>query len=135
MVEAFNLADQELIVTAALPNGADEVTTASIDLGHNATGHHLTACELRVRVPLLTATQLPDLETMTYDVIDSDAADLSDPTVVAGGLIVQEGDTGAAAVSERVRLSTDVKRFIGVRVTNSGTGNASGVEVEAALLF
>lgn len=134
---AYNKGDAALSKSKALPDGAANVTTDAIDLGHENTGHFIAATELEVEAPALATAELPDTETMTYDVIASANSDLSSPETIATALITQTGadSAGAAAATKRLRLPTDVKRYIGVKATNSGAGDASGKSVKASLLF
>jgi len=134
--EAFRVGDASLQETGALPDGAASTNSGSIDLGHNATGSFLAKCEFKVDAPALATADLPDTETMTYDVITSDSDDLSTPTVVIDNLITQTGagGAGAAAAEARFRLPANVQRFVGIRATNSGAGDASDKSMTLSLL-
>jgi hypothetical protein len=133
----LNLRDGLLTATVALPNGAAATTGASIDLGLGSKGETAWTGEFEIAAPALTTGQLPDTDTMTYDVIVSAAANLGTPTNVYPGILVQTGvgGTGAAAATIRFRLPFSppatgsavpaTQRYLGLRSTNSGAGNAS----------
>lgn len=131
------LADNDLTLTKALPNGAAAVTTDAFDLGHGTRGDFVANCELEVQAPALVVGDLANTETMTYDVIESANADLSSPTTIASGLIVQTGagGAGAAAASARFKFPDGVARYVGVVATNSASGDASDKSLTARLLF
>lgn len=134
----YAVKDALLTVTKALSNGAGSVTTDAIDLGLSANGDLHAGCELSIDAPALTTTQLPNAETMKYDVIHSDNSDLSSPSTIAASVVVQTGagGAGAAAISgTRFRLPSTVKRYVGVKVTKTGTGDASTVSTTVALVF
>lgn len=134
----YAVKDARLSVTKALSNGAGSVTTDAIDLELSANGDLHARCELVIDAPALTTTLLPDTETMKYDVIHSDNSDLSSPTTIAASVVVQTGAGGAGAAAiagTRFSLPSTVKRYVGVKVTKTGTGNASTVSVTVALAF
>lgn len=132
------LKDNLLKATAALPNGAANVTTSAIDLGqYTQAADFVAECELVITAPALNTAQQPDAKTLTYDVVMSDNADLSSPVTLYGGVGVQTGTggAGAAAATYRVALPTNVKRYVGVKVTGSGAGNSGTANVVAELAF
>ena len=132
-----NVKDALLKKTKALPNGAASTTTDAFDLGHRSNGDHLALVELRITAPALGATPLPNAKTMTFDVIHSDASDLGSPSTLYGGVVIQTGAGGVGDVekSAQVRLPVDVKRYVGVKATGSGSGDASGSSFTAELVF
>lgn len=133
----MNLKDAVLEVTKALPNGAAAVNSAGIDLGVAASDLLLAECELVIEAPALATADLPDAQTMTYKVQhDTDSAfgtavDLFPSAIVQTGA----GGAGAAAATKRLRLPSDVKRYIRVVATNSGAGDASDKSLTAGLRF
>ena len=131
----MRLADAQFEVTKALPNGAAAVNSDSMDLEVSSDGLHLANCELEITAPALDTADLPDTKTMTYKVEESD--DDSSFNTVADSVLVQTGASGAgaAAATVRVRLPSDVKRYVRVTATNSGTGDASDKSLTAKLLF
>ena len=133
---AFKLRDALLKLTRPLPAAASSsVTTASsIDLGHGSKGSYLADAELLVTAPAVTTTMVPDTRTMTYDLIASDNADLSSPTTVVAGIIVQTGagGAGAASATARYRPPTTSKRYYGLKVT-SGASTTDSSAVSATL--
>lgn len=132
------LKDNLLRATAALPNGAANTTTTAIDLDQRTSLADFVAnCELLVTAPVLNTTQQPDAKTLTYDVIHSDNADLSSPVTLIAGVGVQTGAGGAGAAGAvyRAALPTNVKRYVGVKVTGSAAGNSSTANVVVELAF
>lgn len=131
------LADTQLKVTKALPNGAASTTSDAIDLASGTNGDFLAPCELLISAPALGVTPLPDAKTMKYSVVHSVNADLSSPATLAPDVLTQTGagGAGAAAATFRFRLPTDVRRYIGVKATGSASGDASGSSMTAQLLF
>lgn len=129
--------DTGLQVTKALPNGAASVTTDAIDLGHGANGQFLAQCELLIEAPALVVGDLADAATMKFDIVQSANSDLSSPTVVAKEVLVQTGagGVGAAAAAARFRPATNSARYVGVKATNSGVGDASDKSVTVSLVF
>src|SRR5579871_2753209 len=118
---AFQLRDANLKSTVALPNGAANVSGAAIDLVLGSYGDLLANVEFVLTAPALNTTQQPDAKTMTYDVIQSDNADLSSPIALYPGVIVQTGagGAGAAGATFTFRVPVDAHRYIGVKATGS----------------
>ncbi|HVS73132.1 MAG TPA: hypothetical protein VHQ47_17890 [Phycisphaerae bacterium] len=121
------LQDAQLNVTFALPNGAANVSSGGIPTANDSTGDFVANAQFTILAPALTTSQLPDAGTITYDVYQSANADLSSPTVLYPGVLVQTGagGAGAAAASFDFRVPTNVKGYVFVKATKSGTGNAS----------
>jgi len=137
MALAVKDADTGLTKTTALPNGAATTTSAGIDLGIGAKGDCGGNFELMIEAPALATTPLPDTKTMTYDVYHDTASDFSGEVLLMGSVIVQTGagGAGAAAATKSVRMPVDVNRYIRVKATNSGAGDASGSNFVAGLRF
>lgn len=133
----FLLKDNLLKVTKALPNGAADVTTDAIDLGHGAAGDFVAGAELLITAPALVVGDLANAATMKYDIIHSDNADLSSPSTLVTAAITQTGagGVGAAAATYYWHPPIDVKRYIGVKATNSGAGDASDKSFTAELVL
>jgi hypothetical protein len=135
----MQLKDSDLQETLALPNGA--ATTAQstgFDLGNGTDlASHGGVCELLIEAPALTTAELPDAETMTYDVYHDDSSDFSGETLLHSAALVQTGAGGAgdAAASKRVGIPSDVKRYLRIKATNSGAGDASGSDATSSLVF
>ena len=125
------LKDAQVRNTRALPASASAtVDGAALDLGHGSFGDFVAQAEFKLSAPAVNATRAPDTRTFTYSIIHSDNADLSSPTVLYPGVIVQTGagGAGAAAASHICRLPVDVKRYIGTRIVSGvSTGDASSV--------
>lgn len=126
-----NLKDATNIKTKALPDGIASIYTDGIDLGHSANGEWLAGVEFEIEAPILTTTELPDTKTMTYDVeMDTDPL-FGSPTTLYAGMLVQTGAgaAGAAAASKRFALPANVERYVRVKASNSGAGDATGKSV------
>jgi hypothetical protein len=142
----YNVRDGLMNATIALPAAAGAVHTPVIDLGApSADGAPATdfvaQCELLVTAPALDTTQLPDTTTAIYEVEQS-ANGTSNFTALTAALITQTGadGAGAAAATARLRLPTNVQRYIRVTVTTANVGEAdagdcSGASVLAEMLF
>jgi hypothetical protein len=132
----FSLKDTLLKLTRALPAAASTsvTTTSAIDLGHGTRGNPLFNGELLVSAPAVTTTMAPDTRTLTYDLISSASSDLSGPTTVVAGIIVQTGagGAGAAAATARYKPHSASQRYFGLKVT-SGASITDSSAVSATL--
>jgi hypothetical protein len=133
---AFTARDATNLLTRALPNGANTVTSTSLDTRNSTRGDFTAHAELEITAPALTTSQLANAATITYNVIGSTNADLSSPVKLGDAVLVQTGagGNGAAAAKKRFRLPTNTPRYVGIQATNSGSGNASTVSATLALL-
>lgn len=131
------LKDAKYSVTTALPNGAATVASAGQDLDITTNADFQAGVELLIEAPALATADLPDTETMTYDVYHDTASGFGSETLLAGSVLIQTGAGGAgdAAASVRVALPSDVKRYIRVKATNSGAGDASDKDMTTSLVF
>ena len=133
----LSVQDAQLTKTKALPNGAATIYTDGIDLGVSANGRHLAQCELEISAPALATADLGDAATMKYSVeMDTDSA-FGSATALFTDVLTQTGagGAGAAAATKRVRLPSDVERYVRVKAVNSAAGDASDKSVTAKLLF
>jgi hypothetical protein len=123
----FKLKDANLKGTLVLPNGNANASGAALDLGLTAFGDFVAQAEFLLTAPALTTTEQPDAKTLTYDIIQSDNADLSSPVALYPGVLVQTGAGGAGAAGGTFtfRVPVDVKRYVGVKATGSAAGNSS----------
>ena len=126
-MSARNVRDAALKVSKALPNGAAAVTSDSIDTGVSSRGVQSYGWELLLTAPALSTAQQPDAKTLTYDILGSDNADLSAPSVTVAGVIVQTGagGTGAAGATYRYRPTDNGPKHWGFKATGSASGNSS----------
>lgn len=134
----LNLKDTALKVTKALPAGAASATSNAIDLQNTARGSFVANAELLLTYPSLTLTQLPNTKTMTYDIVESDNSDLSSPTVIAPGIVVQTGATGTdpcVGGTFRYRPRTGTKRYVGCKATGVATADGSASSMTLELVF
>lgn len=136
-VAGYGVADALLRKTIALPAAAGTVTSAAIDLEHSTNGANVADYEIVIIGPALTTAQLPDDDTVTYSLLTSVNADLSDPTIIAADVLTQTGADAAGAVTAEfgLRLGVNCDRYIGVRAVTDGAGDASAVEAVVELRF
>lgn len=117
--------DAALAVETAMPNGGNKtVYTGGLDLD----GKALAEFELLITAPTLTTGELPDGQTETYELEHADQSDFSDAASLYGQLLQQTGAGGAGApqATKRVRLPSDAKRYVRLKVSSSATaGDAS----------
>lgn len=133
----MQLKDELLKVTKALPAGAASTTSDSIDTGKSSRGEHAARCELLLTYPDLTLLQLPNTKTMTYQILGSDSADLSNPTITAT-LVTQTGATGTDPCpggTVRYRPPSDGPRYWGAKATGLATGDGSGSSMTLQMVF
>ena len=131
-------AGEQLSQVASLPNGANITETKPLDLGIRPAGVTPDSIGFEIRCPALSPEELPDGSVMNYDVIVSDAADMSNATVAKAGVVTQKAKAekgGARKRTSSFNLDADapVGRYLAIRATNSGGGDASGQEVELHL--
>lgn len=134
---SYQVKDKTLQQTKALSNGAGNTSIDGFDLGTSANADFLSGMELLIEAPALLTAELPDAQTMIYSVEhDTDPA-FGSATVVATSVLVQTGagGAGAAAASARFRLPTNVKRYVRVKATKGGSGNASGKSMTVSCCF
>lgn len=134
----YNVGDKEHQVSKALPATNETIYTGKLDLGAlSAKGARVADCELIIHAPALPVGELPNTNTMKYDVqTDSDSAFGSPKTIAATVLTQTGGDgAGAAAAELRFRLPTDCERYVRVAATASNDNDASGSDVSVELAF
>lgn len=134
----YALKDAQKSVTRALPNGAAAVNSTGIDLEHGSRGDVVQNMELRIEAPAVSVTQLPDTQTLKYDVeCADDSGFATNLTVLAKEAVVQTGAGGAGAAAQNVnfRLGVDCRRFVRVKVTKSGAGDATAATATISLVF
>lgn len=132
------LKDAQVKLTLALPNGAATTTSTAIDTGKvTSQGTQPENVEWLLTAPALTTAQQPDAKTLTYSIITSDNSDLSSPTTLISGCIVQTGagGAGAAAAEYRFRLPSDAARYLGFKAVGSATGNSSAASATLEAQF
>ena len=83
--------------------------------------------------PSLNTTQLPDTQTLTFSLLESNNSDLSAPTgTTVMGIATGAGGVGASAATFCARLRFSGGRYFGVKCTASATAAASGVPLAFA---
>lgn len=140
----YEIKDAFLLRTAALPATDSSTATDGIDLELGGSSEFTAQHECLLSVPDLTGAELPDEETMTYNIEHADESDFSDAEVLFEGIIVQTGendgemepaDTGAPGSSVRVKLPTTVKRYVRAVAEASDDNDASGKNMTFNLLI
>lgn len=127
--------DATLSRTVALPNGANTTTSGSIDLDITTRSDFVADAELRISSPALNGTELPNGETITYQVFHDTQSNFATETLLANvGTVTGSGGTGAAAQEFRVRPPTNAKRYVRLKCVKTGTGNASAKSATIDLL-
>lgn len=130
----FRMEDAALEQAIALASSAGSVYTTAFDLGAG-TQDFVADAELRIEAPVLTTTELPNGETVKYDVQHS--TDNSSFTDIAKEVVVQTGAgaAGAAAQNVNFRLPVDVNRYVRVKATTStSAGDCSGKSVTSKIV-
>lgn len=113
--------------TIALPNGANTVYTAGIDLGAQSGKQDFVAnCEFLITAPALVVGDLGNGDTMKYSLQSDNDSAFGSPATFAD-LLTQTGagGVGAAAATVRFRPPTDCERYWRLRAINSAAGDAS----------
>ncbi len=129
--------DAALEVSRALPNGAATVTSTALQAKNDVAKDFAADTELEISAPAVTTGMLGDAATLKYSVVEGNAADLSDATVLAADVLVQTGaaGAGAAAATKRFRLPSTVKKYVGLRAVKSAAGDATSVSAVMRFLF
>lgn len=137
MGRGFNLRDASQKITRALPSGAATVTSSAVNLEESSNGDFVAEVEFLLSAPALAVGQLANASTMTYNIVTSDNSDLSAATTLVAGAIVQTGAGGAGAVAATYRFvpPTNVKKYIGITVTNSAAADASAASATFEPLY
>jgi hypothetical protein len=134
----FGVQDSAVSVSRALPSAASTtVNSTGIQLQGGGvklnSGDFLANVEFVISAPALTTTMAPDTKTMTYNVVMSDKSDMSSPTTLIAGAIVQTGagGAGAAAATYTFRVPVDVLNYLflqvvsGANITDSSSLSAT----------
>jgi hypothetical protein len=128
---SMNLQDASLTVTLALPAAASSTVTS-------ATGVDTGVSTAASYQPAEVEYQLTNATTVTYSLISSASSNMSSPTTLISGVLVQTGagGVGAASNSARYRLPSNAGRYIGFTATTSAsTGNCSAASAILQPLF
>lgn len=128
---ARNVRDYAHTITRALPTADGTVTSTDIDLGAGV--YKDENYELEITIPALTATQLPNADTLTITVQAGAAAS---PTTAVAVLPVITGSTGHAGSVIRYRFPSNVARYANVKIVAAGgTGDISASSATIRLIF
>lgn len=125
--------DALLTVTRSMPAAAAANNSTGIDLGYVSPSDAGVVGDLVITVPALPS--LANATTITITVQDS--ADNSSFTALAGistFVFTGAGGVGAAANSRRIRLPSNVRRYVGVNVATL-TGGGDNTAVSLTLTF
>lgn len=133
----FQIEDASLQRSVTLPNGANTTNSTAIDLKQGPTGSFVADTEVVINAPALTVGQLADTQTITYSLRHSPNADLSGDSELAASLILQTGagGVGAVAAERRVRLPSNVQRYVFLRALKVGASNASTASGTMKMVF
>lgn len=141
MTQTYELTDAELQKSNALPAAASTtVNGTAIDLGNalSQNGARLEPCELKLSVPAVTTTMVPDAKTITYSIESATDAAFSSPIALATSCIVQTGagSAGAAAATFRMKVPTGCARYVRAKaVSGANVTDSSAVSMTLELLF
>ena len=129
-----NLRDALLSVTRALPTADGTVVSSDLDLAAVSPGITAESFELNIAMPALSATLLPNADTLTITVRSGAAAS---PSATLGLVRVITGTGSTIAAQDlRFRLPSNVGRYVNVQfVAAGGTGDMSGVSAVIDLRF
>lgn len=118
-------------ITVVLPATASLSTfTTVIDTG-NIDGDFLAESELLLTTPTLTTAQLPDADTVTYNIQTSTDSSFGGTLVLASSFVVQTGAgaAGSTGSTKRFRLPTNVQRYVRVQAS---AGTAAGANLTSS---
>lgn len=137
MPNNFEMRDAALRVAMPLGEDDSEVQSDPIDLELTSRSDFVAHCEVLVTAPALATGELGDTNTMTYTIEHSDDENFGSHETLFPQLIVQTGagGAGAAAASKRVRLPSNVKRYIRLTAINSANLDASAKSATLELVF
>jgi hypothetical protein len=122
--------------TFALPNGAAVTQGAGIDTMNSTRGDFSNPHELVVDAPALTTGELGDGQTIVYTVEHDTASGFGTvATLYTLGTQTGAGGAGSAAAQYKVKLPTNVKRYVRVKATKTGASNASTKSATYGLRF
>ena len=133
--------DATLKLTLVLPNAANTTvnTATGIDTKASSISDFVAHCELLLSAPALNVTQLPNTDTVTYNLIASPNSNLAGAVTLATSLLVQTGSTGAAAATARFRLPTNIAvtgRYVALQaVSGTNAANMAAASATLQLLF
>lgn len=137
MPNNFEMRDAALRVAMPLGEDDSEVQSDPIDLELTSRSDFVAHCEVLVTAPALATGELGDTNTMTYAIEHSDTEDFALHEVLFPQVLVQTGagGAGAAAATKRVRLPSNVKRYIRLTAINSANLDASAKSATLELVF
>lgn len=127
---ARNIQDKDINpATFTLPASASTSTqSTAIDFGTDIWKPE--AVELELSVPALSTTIVPNASTVTY-IIEASATNFGTVTqTLMSEVQTGAGGTGVAAFTKRVRLPSDVARYVRFRVA-FGASTTTGAAVSA----
>lgn len=136
MGNGYLVGDAKLENTRALPSGAATVYSDGIEIGNSSRGDFVAGCELLLTVPTLATGVLGDAATVKYSLQHDDdsafgtVATLEDDVITSTGA----GGAGATGTSKRIKLPTNVKKYVRLKVVKSASGDASGSSATLKLL-
>ena len=132
-INGRRIQDATFLDTSAL--GTSDATTYSTVFDLETTGYKGENYELEITTPVLDSTQLPNLDTLTCNVVAGSTA--TPTTVILGSVLVITGDgSDSAETTVQVRLPSDCPRYVRVQFVLAGTtGDCSAASTIVKLLF
>ena len=152
---ALLMTDAQFTRTVAIPSGGSTANAPSIDLqvGVSLTGNNAGASaqsparnasdyfpltELRVTIPALSTSELPDGETIAVTIQAAGPTDpnFGSPTTLGDAAVATgSGGAGSAAVVKRFRVPGGSGRYFRASVTASSGAAATAADVTTQLYF
>lgn len=132
-----NIRDANLTVQKAFPAGAATNYSDGINLEESSRADFVSRAEFLVEIPLMTTGELPDTKTYTVSLQhDTDpafgtAVDLYPNVLVVTGA----GGAGAAAVSKRLGIPSDIKSYVRLKQVGVATVDASTKKSTLSMVF
>lgn len=112
--------------TVLIPAGGATALSPSYDGSQQGFLH--PNCVAVIDTPALTTSQLPNGETITFQLLESNSPTLSTPiSTTTLGVQTGAGGVGAAAVTFGGRLKYAGGRYWGIAAVASASANAAGV--------
>lgn len=132
-------ADNELIETRALPNGAATVLGAAIEVGCGTPDDFTPNVEFKIEAPTVATGVFADAGTIKYSIVTDDVTTFNGANlaVLLPDVLVQTaaGGAGAAATSWQGRIPIGgVRKYVGLKVVKSNSGDATALSATFSLL-
>jgi hypothetical protein len=141
MFQDPQLQDANVSASSNLPSGAATVTSTFIDLQNSTPAASFVGdrMEFQLQIPALSATLLPNADTITYTIVSSPdngttiVPEFIVPLTGIGGSVGATG--GIAAVNYNFRVRMGVNRYLGFQATGVSGVAASTAVANLVALF